>query len=174
MTHTNRDNWQMTENRAGGATCYIGAKSSRQMLRVYDKAAESKGENNSIRWELQSRKEVAHAVAGKLVCGKWAGVWAENVVRLVDFRNRQSGRGDRGERLEWFARVVGSAQKAVLALAKPNRTVEETVSWLRRQVGPSLAVGLAHFGGDVQFLLGLVEDGRARWKPKHRILLAAA
>lgn len=37
----------------GGVTFYLGKRSSERMLRVYDKAVESKGQNDSVRWELE-------------------------------------------------------------------------------------------------------------------------
>jgi phage replication initiation protein len=171
VTHTDRRRWSWHEDKSDGATCYIGAKSSAQMLRVYDKAAESNGENNAIRWELQSRRIIAQIIAKRLISEDWRQVWAQNLVRLVDFRSRVSGRGDRGERLPWFEEIVGAAEKAELAIPKRIQTMDQLTAWMRRQVAPSLAVGFEYFGGDLQFLIDLLEEGRNRWTAKHHALL---
>lgn len=46
---------------AGGATFYLGSR-RHQMLRVYDKSVESNGQNNSIRFEIETHREKANDI----------------------------------------------------------------------------------------------------------------
>ena len=175
VTHTDRDKWEMRESRDGGATCYIGSRSSRQFLRVYNKAAQSGGHTDSIRWELEFKKEAAEFVSTRLVGEDWRVVLSEHLVQLVDFRERLSGqRGDRSRRLEWFEAIVGAAAKAKMRHARPARTLEEVEAWLKQQVAPTLATVVEGHGGDLGYVVDLLEDGRRRQKARHRALLASA
>ena len=175
VTHTDRDKWEMRESRDGGATCYIGSRSSRQFLRVYNKAAESGGHTDSIRWELEFKKAAAEFVSARIIREDWRTVFSEHLVQVVDFRERLAGkRGDRSRRLEWFEAIVGAATKAKMRHPRPARTLEEAEAWLRQQVAPTLAIVVEARGGDLDYVSGFLEDGRRRQKPRHRALLASA
>ncbi len=175
VTHTVRDKWQMTESRDGGATCYIGSRSSRQFLRVYNKAAQSGGKTNSIRWELEFKKEAAEIVAGRLATEDWRVVFDEHLVNLVDFRERVDGkRGDRTARLSWFAAIVGGATKAKMRFRQPVRSLDKADAWLRQCVSAILATVFEGRGGDMAYVESLLGEGKKRQKPRHRALLAEA
>lgn len=175
VTHTNRDKWRMEESRDGGATCYIGSRSSRQFLRVYNKAVESAGHTDSIRWELEFKKEAAEFVSGRLVRDDWRGIFCEHLVQVVDFRDRVPGkRGDRSRRLEWYEAIVGAASKATVRYPEPVQSLDGADAWLRKYVAPTLATVFEGRGGDVGYLEGLLEEGRIRQKTRHRALLAEA
>jgi len=159
-----------------GATCYLGAPASRVQLRVYDKGLESQGERDCIRHELQLRDEPAQAVLQELAGGRaWGRVFASHLVRFVDFRARDShSEVEKRVRVPWFAELVGMAQKALAYLPAPVRTIEQVIDWLERGVAPSLALAVAYFKGDMGELVGIVNRGRDRWRPRHQAMLAAA
>jgi len=158
-----------------GATVYLGAPGSRQRLRVYDKGLESEGEMDCIRWELESRKEAAETMVVALAYQDWSEVMASRLVGFVDFRDADSYSDVEGRtRLPWFQLLVGLAEKASAYLPKVARTVEEVVDWLDRAIGPSLAVAMKFWQGDLAPLLGILRNGENRWKPKHRAMLAVA
>ncbi len=172
VTHTDRDKWEMRESRDGGATCYVGSRSSRQFLRVYNKGVESGGQTDSIRWELEFKKEAAEIVSGRLVGEHWQGVFSEHLVQVVDFRERSGRRrGDRSRRLGWFEAIVGGATKATLRYPRPARTLEEAETWIWEQVAVTLATVVEARGGDLDYVANLLEDGRRRQKARHRALL---
>jgi len=52
----------------GGATCYLGAASSEQRVRVYDKGVQEGTHPPGIRWriEMQARRKVARAIASEV------------------------------------------------------------------------------------------------------------
>lgn len=157
----------------GGCTVYIGAKSSRQMLRIYDKSAESHGEINAVRWEIQARAEAAVSLADSLVLGSWGRVWAARLVQMIDFRDRNADSDvSRCPRLHWFSALVGAAKKAKVYGAKPVVSLERAIGWIRKQVAPTLAAVFAAKGGDLDYLTDVLGNGRARWRETHRLVVA--
>jgi len=160
-----------------GATCYLGAPASRVQLRMYDKGLETHGRINAIRHELQLRDEPAQAVLQELAGGRnWGQVWASHLARFVDFRRPVAGDSNktRWERVPWFQALVGMASKALAYPPAPVRTIEQVIDWLKQGVAPSLALVVAHFKGDMGELVGIINGGRARWKPRHLAMLAGA
>jgi len=158
-----------------GATVYLGAPSSRQRLRVYDKGLESGGEMNCVRWELQSRKEAAETMVQVLADQDWGAVVASRLVGFVDFREAAAhSEMEKRPRVSWFKELVGLVEKASAYLPKPARTVEEVVEWLGRAVGPTLAVAMQFWKGDLGPLTKIIREGQGRWKPKHKAMLVAA
>lgn len=156
-----------------GHTAYLGQKSSRQRLRVYDKDMESGGEIDAIRWELQARDEPARTLVAKLADGDWADVILRRLVAFVDFRDHlSSAKVELRDRLEWFQRLVGLAKRATAYLPKAPRTVEQTIGWIKSQVATSLAVAIHSWGGSLEPLVEIFKDGEKRWKPRHRAMLA--
>jgi len=156
-----------------GATVYLGAPSSRQRLRVYDKGLESGGQMDCVRWELESHKEAAETMAVALAHQDWGQLAASRLVGFVDFRDRSShSEVERRWRLPWFEALVGLVRKASAYLPQAPRTVEEVVDWLDRAIGPSLAVAMTFWKGDLGPLSAIIRDGQLRWKPKHKAMLA--
>jgi len=157
-----------------GATDYLGAPGSRQRLRVYDKGLESEGEMDCIRWELESRKEAAETMVDALAHRDWGQVMASRLVGFVDFRDAAShSEVEKRERLPWFQSLVGQVRKASAYLPKAARTVEQLVEWIDHAMGPSLAVAMKSWGGDLGPLSRILSDGEKRFRPKHRAMLAA-
>ena len=157
-----------------GATDYLGAPSSRQRLRVYDKGLESGGEMDCIRWELESRKEAAETMAVALAYQDWGQVMASRLVGFVDFRDADShSEVEKRGRLPWFQELVGLASKASAYLPKALRTAEQVVEWLDRSIGPMLAVSMSFWKGDIGPLAEIIERGKRRWKPRHKAMVLA-
>jgi len=156
-----------------GVTEYLGSPTSRQRLRVYDKGLESGGELDCVRWELESRKEAAETMAAALAHKDWGQVMTSRLVGFVDFRDSGShSEVENRDRLGWFQELVGMAQKASAYLPKVPRTIEEVVDWVDRAVGPTLAVAMKFWQGDLAPLSGILRNGESRWKPKHRAMVA--
>jgi len=157
-----------------GATEYLGAPGSRQRLRVYDKGLESSGEMDCIRWELESRKEAAETMAMALAYQSWGEVMASRLVGFVDFREADShSEVEKRQRLSWFQELVGLARKASAYLPKAVKTAFDVVGWLDRSIGPSLAVAMKYWQGDLAPLSDLLGRGERRWKPRHKVMVAA-
>jgi len=158
-----------------GATIYIGSASSRRRLRVYDKNLESHGEINAIRWEMQERKEAAETLLVQLAYGEsWPKIIAARLVSFVDFRDLVKVEVEDRDRLPWFAALVAGAEKAMVYLPKAAQTLAEVQDWFKRALGPTLAVIMAGWGGDLGRLDDVLKDGKRRWKPRHKAMLAEA
>ena len=69
-----------------------------------------------------------------------------------------------------FEGIVGNAKKATVYEARPVTSAEKVDSWLRRQVAPSLAAMMVRYGGDMEYVGGLMKEGKRRFKTKHRLL----
>lgn len=59
----------VASRQSGSDTFYLGKRGSERLLRIYDKAAESEGEIDAIRWEFEYRKAKAQAVALSIAAG---------------------------------------------------------------------------------------------------------
>lgn len=115
-----------------GETITLGAPTSPQLLRIYDKEAQLDKAGAGVRWELQVRKPRAGQLARELVAAPSAGTaFAAALVRLVDFREPSERPVDRRVRSPWFERIVGSAGRAGAFPRKP-RLVDQR-DWLMRQ-----------------------------------------
>jgi len=157
-----------------GATDYLGAPGSRQRVRVYDKGLESGGEMDCIRWELESRKEAAETMATALAYQSWGEVMASRLVGFVDFRDADShSEVEKRQRLAWFQELVGLARKASAYLPKAAKTALDVIDWLDRSIGPSLAMAMKYWKGDLAPLNDLLARGERRFKPRHKVMLAA-
>jgi len=158
-----------------GATVYLGAPGSRQRLRVYDKGLESGGEMDCIRWELESRKEAAETMAVALAYQNWGQVMASRLVGFVDFRDADShSEVEERQRLPWFQLLVGLVKKASAYPPQVARTVEQVVEWLDKAIGPTLAVTMKFWRGDLGRLTDIIRRGEERLKPRHLAMLANA
>jgi len=155
-----------------GETAYLGAPSSRQRLRVYDKGLESEGEIDAVRWELESRKEAAETMVLALAYRGWGEVMASRLAGFVDFKDVEShSEVEKRRRLSWFRQLIGWTRKASAYLPKTPRTAEEVVEWLDRSIGPMLAVGMAFWKGDTGQLYEIIDRGKRRWRPRHKAMV---
>lgn len=146
-----------------GVTTYLGSPKSEAMVRVYDKAAESGNAGAGVRWEVQLRgKRAGLFLMGAIAAGDHLGAHVLGTIRgLVDFRARPAGvRGDRGRLLDWWAAIVGDADRVTLSLPAKQDSLGRRARWLGRQVAPTLALVGIGYGTD--WLNALVEAGEER------------
>lgn len=184
----------------GGDTWYLGGTKGEARLRVYDKARESQGEVDAIRWELQLRgnraKDAvlslvleAHIKAGGgvglqdgggLVLAEYMGEWAaRELVRFVDFRERSADSNiTRCPRLGWWTALVLNAEKARPVVVDPPCTVERMHEYAGKAL-PSWLATLADSAAVVsglspeEWLLEMVDRGRDRRSSRHVLALQA-
>ncbi len=111
-------------------------------------------------------------MVGALAYQHGGQVMASRLVGFVDFRDADShSEVEKRERLPWFQLLVGLARKASAYLPKVPRTVEQLVEWIDHSVGPTLAVVMKFWQGDLTPLSRILRNGENRWKPKHRAML---
>jgi hypothetical protein len=146
-----------------GATTYLGSAKSETRVRVYDKAAESRRPDAGIRWELQLRgKHAARFVDGAVRAREQLGSHVLACIRgLADFRDRSGHeRGDRAPLLDWWAAIVGDAERVRLSGPARVDVLADKAAWLDRQAAPTLA--LCHFAYGPDWLDGLLREGERR------------
>lgn len=130
-----------------GSTLYIGSPKSEVRIRLYDKAAESKGEYpvGTWRYEVQARDGVAGAVA--------AGLAASNGDPLACVATVYEHCRTRGLQPRFQP-----ASGGVLGVVPRTRTdAERTLRWLREQVRPAVERLVRDgYATDVSEAVGLV------------------
>lgn len=165
-----------------GASWYLGAPMGEARLRVYDKAAESQGRIDAIRWELQLRDQRAKDALCHLIWGGpnlgsqfgQLGTWAAaELLRFVDFVDREADTNiSRCPRLDWWAALVGGASAARPVYVPPEQTVERLHRYALRAL-PSLLATLADSSEHVLgvapelYIRSMLDRGRARPSVAH-------
>jgi Replication initiation factor len=170
VTKTRPGRW-FVDDCTGGRTYYVGSRSSRMCMRVYDKAVESRGAIDSIRFELEAKAEGAVQLQRELIGGHWGSLWASHLVTLIDFRERWvDSNVARCPRVAWFESLVGDATKAAPYLARRLPSLNEAKDWFIRQCGPTLAALVIAGAGDVVY--EALDEGPRHFRAKHRYLVA--
>lgn len=154
-----------------GETVYIGARTSRVMLRVYDKGAESKGRIDAIRWELELKKEAAEQAAYPIAIKSWPRLFSSYLQRFVDFRDATSNvRSNRRDRLHWWEEIMSDYEPAPPYVRDALYSAEKSRAWFEKFVMPTVAALVASEGGSYDFILEGLRSARERWTAKHRII----
>lgn len=130
-------NATLMEDLRGGATCYVGTRTSEQFARIYNKEAESgKAEYERVwRYEVQLKNKLATKLAEQIASKTYPTV--NHAAVFV-----KQWLAHRGVQTPW------KADAELLPLpkqAKPNTQVEAKLEWLRTQVRPTLR-GLLKYG----------------------------
>lgn len=187
VTHAEQGRFVSSFGPNGGDSLYIGSAKSPVMLRVYDKYAESGGEIDSVRWELQLRRDAARDALLALLLGRpgaedafdadrWSemGVWAaEQLVRFVDFRRRDADENvTRCPRHKWFEKIVGAARRAGRVSVQPEPEVTALHNWAAAAL-PSLLSTLARTAPAIgltpeEWVLSMWGAGQDRTSPRHK------
>lgn len=175
MANARRDRlWRNCEwtEKPDGDMFRMGRRSSTQYARCYDR-------RGLTRFELELKGEAAAAGANELLeaLRSDANAFRMGVLgwvrRFVDFVDRESrGHASRCQLLPfWEAFVAGVDVARVTLAGAVQRTIQEVLAWVDRQVAPSLALLVVGFGKDE--VLRIAERGHLRWKGRHRAMLAA-
>lgn len=141
-------NATLMEDLRGGATCYVGTRTSEQFARIYNKETESndKAYERVWRYEVQLKNKLAVKLAEQ-VASKTYDTPAHALVFVKQWLQH------RGVQTPW------KADAEVLPLpkiSKPSSQNEEKLAWLRSQVQPALR-SLLKYGlrDDILAALGL-------------------
>lgn len=186
VTRAEQSDFRRSKGPTGGDSWYLGSSKGEARLRVYDKARESRGEVDCIRWELQLRGDSAKAAVVRLVLGgkggtaQNMGVWAgAELVRFVDFRDRAADSNvTRCPRLDWWAELVGGASRARPVVVPAPMTAERLHTHARFAL-PSWLATLADTAPKVtgqspeQWMLDMLQRGRRNRSARHTLALRA-
>ena len=162
-----------------GWTWELGRRSSEKFVRIYDKFAESGGEINAIRMELELKDEYAHAFWLQYLdrtddLPQWL---CNRVLESVDFIYRTGDKNVvRAKPLEWWAEFIAKFWTDDGIKLRPKRikaTLQSKVSWVNRSVVTSLAVLREVMGGGKfdDWLRDMVASGKQRMNRYHMALI---
>jgi hypothetical protein len=161
--------WHEGNGAGEGRTLYVGRRSSRRLLRIYDA-------HGFTRVELECKGEFADVLAWLLVAVRWdPAELARTVMGAIrsycEFGAPRGRHGVRGLRLlSWWAAFVGGAERlrGLVVERRQRLSVDRTLEWLDRQVVRSLAMVLECYGGHGwQLLEGWVASARPYLSARH-------
>lgn len=160
-----------------GETVYFGRRESEFMLRVYDKQLEQNKkrtsvdlpeiENPWVRWEMELKGNSAGIACDELISGKSLATVASGIlnqkIRLINLDNN---RKCRCTTLQLWNDFIGNVEKIRLYIKPLPSTINDRISWLYRQVAPSLASVVEALDGTTEFIYNLLESGKIRLSSK--------
>lgn len=136
-----------------GKTCYFGAVGAPKILRAYDKFAQSGGEFDCNRFELQQRSykaEQCFRLVAAMACEdiqklpQFLGGFVVGSVNFVQFHEKNL---DRCIRLSFWQAYVDAVQCCLkIATVKKIHTLQGKLDWIERSVSKTLAVLNRVFG----------------------------
>lgn len=172
-----------TRGKARGNTYYFGSRNSGYFLRIYDKAVETDGEINAIRFELEAKQGRSEQI-GALIYGsvgyseqQLKKLFVDLITGSIDFieRRHDTTNLDRMKRLQWWQEFLDFVASVPLKfqLPKPERTLEKSRNWLNRQVCSTLAMLHEVYGENqyLQIMRKLLQDGRSRFTSHHKAII---
>jgi len=155
----NKDKWanifprrKVTLIDSGGTTVYIGSRQSPLMLRIYDKATESKGIVGTSRLEIELKGHYAKQ-CHSIIRSEFG--WSKATTLYTSFIRSVSTWED-------FPEVESLLVGEVIQIDKEEREPRSDVKdWLKRQVLPSFVRSPEQESGDLwEWFKGMVEAGR--------------
>lgn len=175
-----------------GQTIYVGSSASDSRIRFYDKKAEQESKHIScqydswIRFEIQLRRERAHAVLSELTVRRavfqdafnWFGGF---VLGLLDFKERSDSDAtkSRWASCSWWVGFLQSVDKNRLSLPKIASDLGKVMDWWESSIATISAVIMqadpVNFGGyfdnGLEWLVSKMSDASLKFGPRHRALL---
>lgn len=179
---TNYEKIRLKDGYVKGQTLYFGSGSSRINIRFYDKLAqkldagcseEVEGLNFWNRTEIELKDERAQKVAwmiaedveiGKVVCGV-----LKHYIRFVD--PGKSKNKSRWKTARFWDKFLGDVEALKLTDQPKERTIEDKINWVSRQVSRTLA--LLYWAEDEQFVWNFFEEGEAKFRESDLEMLKA-
>ncbi|KAB0666803.1 replication initiation factor domain-containing protein [Oryzomonas japonica] len=166
-------------------TIYFGSLSSRICIRFYDKAAEQEKKNDLppgslghwVRCELVIRKERAQEAVKHILNGvdvpKLACSALNNYVSIVKVTSENLSQC---KMRRWWAAWLSTTEKLKLTTQKAQKFVLDIMMHVERQYSASFAMIKKYLGSArfVDFMHGLIEDGRDKLGKKHDLIIAAS
>lgn len=157
-----------------------GDNGSGKYLRVYDKALESDGENNCIRWEVEFSKERAHKVFEKLSevasVEAFATLCGSLVAGSITFVHRNGDKNiGRLEVYDFWQKIKDVLGTVVIRVSIKTTDIGGMYKWVYRQVSPTLACLRGTFVDESDFMEWLYDvlcEGELNMSQRHRNLLS--
>ncbi|NLL18559.1 MAG: replication initiation factor domain-containing protein, partial [Clostridia bacterium] len=142
--------------------------------RIYDKALEQGQTTPWIRIEMEIRDERAQSLQDILLFETQIGqVFAKIINNYIRFLEPNEDKNrSRWPTAAWWDNLIGEIGKISLTRKPEDRTVEDVRSWVKQQVGPSLAVLVIADDGALDDIIRTIMEGKTRLKDKHMRILS--
>ncbi len=153
-------------------TLYVGRRTSDTMMRCYDKGMQSGQGRSWLRFEFEYKGERADAVAHLLAYHGWDT--ATGVCRsFIEFKDETHLTTDktRQRAAAWWEQLVNASKHTLHLSRETHANLLKAYGWLKRQASSIIAVLLEHEGGDISWILDLAEEGKQKFKERHRVML---
>lgn len=166
------------EGSTEGETLYIGRQTSRVRIRFYNKKQEVLSEQEIspenlpdvwIRTEIQLRQERAQTVAHLLTETEIGLIQMGILKYYIRFLKKGKDKNKaRWKTAPFWEKFLKGIEPVKLAEKKKEvfSSVSRRMSWLRKQVAPSLALILEAEDGDMKQIYSLIREGNKRLKAK--------
>ena len=165
-----------------GQTMYFGSQTSDIFCRIYDKAleqkrkAKNKDEEIPEKWtrlEIVYRKERAKMLALHMIeCSNVGLVIRRTLQQYIRFvqrpKNSKDSNKSRWKTAIWWERLLENVEPLKLTVKRQEKTVDEMIKWLDKQIGPTLATVVTALDGEINWLYKLISNGNTRLKNKHQ------
>ncbi|NLY61716.1 MAG: replication initiation factor domain-containing protein [Clostridiales bacterium] len=167
---------ELKDGKIIGHTLSIGSRSSKIYLRIYDKAMEQGISSPWYRMELEIKDDRAEVLQNILLFETGVGrVFSGILNQYIRFVIPSSDKNkSRWETAKWWTELVDSVDKVKLTRKPKEKTIEEVRQWVKKQIGPTLAMLMIHDEGDMTNLLKIIHSGKYRLKQRHFQILKNA
>lgn len=165
-----------------GWSIYMGSSQSDRCTRYYNKEAESKGEVNSYRWEVQLRNKFAQTFVEKYVSLSSESydflaphVLSSIVTSGIGFVDRsENKRLSRLRKLGWWQEFIDKVGKAKLSIVRKVKSIERSIGWIKKQVANTLYVLRDGLGRNRynHFMQDIFELAKSRINSSHEALIS--
>jgi DNA relaxase NicK len=142
-----------------GDTLYFGTRGKNgggKLMRCYDKNLESKGEIDSIRWEVEFSKDRASELFYRIAISGSLEEFVTHIAAFIggamDFIERNGKNLDRAHRMAFWERILAILGSSSIRNPRPLKTIEKAKDWIERSVTPSLGMLRKAFGNDIYVL----------------------
>lgn len=148
-----------------------GSAGSGKYLRIYDKNLESNGEENCLRWEVESTQHHAEKIFSLLAACKgnldaFAVCCGSIIGGCLKFIHRTGDRNIcRCALYDWWEEIRREIGVLVVRIAKKKNTIIGMIDWTRRQLSRTFAVIGLCFATDHDFynlIQEMRDDGEAK------------
>lgn len=146
-----------------GKTLYVGKRSGRRFIRIYDKAAQQKVDGTWVRCEVEFKQEHAQTAVAHLLSGADA---RELILSSIDFRELDNSEVKRRTPCAWWRSWVEVAKTVSFPVRKVAASVADMMAWTVKFVAPTLSV-LCTYMGNTDWLVDEIRRAAARvpdWK----------
>lgn len=170
---------KVSDGSSSGETLYFGSAQSRIQIRFYDKLLEQVSKNKKVdenikhwtRVEVQLRKEHANAVA--IVIAKHerdiGGVVKGILHNYVTFcvKSTKDTNKSRWNVARWWHYFLDDVEKLSLSQVAPDRSIQRSEDWIKRQTTTSWATVYTAYDGDMNKFMNYLIDGTHKMDDKH-------